>query len=77
MSQLYCLSGTPIILDGEQSEWKWSVCNAAAPSAKHIPDSAIGKLVGAVTYMLVTDTARGYGIFIEEEENQKIAEAFF
>ena len=49
----------------EQSEWQRSVCNAAAPSARRTPGTATGKLVGAVTHVLVNDPTTGYGIFIE------------
>ena len=49
----------------EQSEWQRSVCNAAAPPARRTPGTATGKLVGAVTHVLVNDPTTGYGIFIE------------
>ena len=49
----------------ELSEWLRSVCNAAAPSARRTPGTATGKLVGAVTHVLVNDPTTGYGIFIE------------
>ena len=49
----------------EASEWQRSVCNAAAPSARRTPGTATGKLVGAVTHVLVNDPTTGYGIFIE------------
>ena len=49
----------------EQSEWQRSVCNAAAPSARRTPVTATGKLVGAVTHVLVNDPTTGYGIFID------------
>ena len=49
----------------ELSEWQRSVCNAAAPSARHTPGTATGKLIGAVTHVLVNDPTTGYGIFIE------------
>ena len=49
----------------EASEGPRSVCNAAAPSARRTPGTATGKLVGAVTHVLVNDPTTGYGIFIE------------
>ena len=49
----------------ELSEWQRSVCNAAAPTARRTPGTATGKLVGAVTHVLVNDPTMGYGIFIE------------
>ena len=49
----------------ELSEWQRSVRNAAAPSARRTPGTATGKLVGAVTHVLVNDPTTGYGIFIE------------
>ena len=49
----------------ELSEWPRSVCNAAAPTARRTPGTATGKLVGAVTHVLVNDPTTGYGIFIE------------
>ena len=49
----------------ELSEWPRSVCNAAAPTARRTPGTATGKLVGAVTHVLVNDPQTGYGIFIE------------
>ena len=51
--------------DRELSEWQRSVCNTAAPSARRTPDTATGKLVGAVTHVLVNDPTTGYSIFIE------------
>jgi hypothetical protein len=70
------VSGSPIIQDGsdataasgggrELSEWPRSVCNAAAPTARRTPGTATGKLVGAVTHVLINDPTTGYGIFIE------------
>ena len=49
----------------ELSEWQRSVCNAGALSPRRTPGTATGKLVGAVTYVLVNDPTTGYGIFIE------------
>jgi len=45
------------------------VRNAAAPSARRTPGTATGKLVGAVTHVLVNDPTTGYGIFIENMLN--------
>ena len=49
----------------ELSKWQRSGCNAAALSARRTPGTATGKLVGAVTHVLVNDPTTGYGIFIE------------
>ena len=49
----------------ELSEWQRSVCNAGALSPRRTPGTATGKLVGAVTHVLVNDPTTGYGIFIE------------
>ncbi len=49
----------------EANEWQRSVCNAGALSPRRTPDTATGKLVGAVTHILVNDPTTGYGIFIE------------
>jgi len=49
----------------ELSEWQRSVCNAVALTARRTPGTATGKLVGAVTHVLVNDPTTGYGIFIE------------
>ena len=49
----------------ELSEWQRSVCNEGAPLPRRTPGTATGKLVGAVTHVLVNDPTTGYGIFIE------------
>ena len=47
------------------SEWQRSVGNDGALSPRRTPGTATGKLVGAVTHILVNDPTIGYGIFIE------------
>ena len=49
----------------ELSEWQRSIKSRKSVSPKILSGTATGKLVGAVTHVLVNDPTRGYGIFIE------------
>ena len=49
----------------ELSEWQRSADDAGFSKPRKIPGTATGKLVGAVTHVLVNDPTTGYGIFIE------------
>ena len=67
-AQSFRTGGDATAADGgerELSEWQRSVCNAGALSPRRTPGTATGKLVGAVTHVLVNDPTTGYGIFIE------------
>ena len=47
------------------SEWQRSIKSRISVSPKILSGTATGKLVGAVTHVLVNDPTTGYGIFIE------------
>ena len=47
------------------SEWQRSIKSRISVSPKILSGTATGKLVGAVTHVLVNDPQTGYGIFIE------------
>ena len=49
----------------ELSEWQRSADDAGFSKPRKMPGTATGKLVGAVTHVLVDDPTTGYGIFIE------------
>ena len=49
----------------ELSEWQWSIKSRISVSPKILSGTATGKLVGAVTHVLVNDPATGYGIFVD------------
>ena len=49
----------------ELSEWQRSIKSRISASPKILSGTATGKLVGAVTHVLVNDPTTGYGIFIE------------
>ena len=49
----------------ELSEWQRSIKSRKSVSSKILSGTATGKLVGAVTHVLVNDPTMGYGIFIE------------
>jgi len=49
----------------ELSEWQRSIKSRISVSPKILSGTATGKLVGAVTHVLVNDPTTGYGIFIE------------
>jgi len=49
----------------ELSEWQRSIKSRISVSPKILSGTATGKLVGAVTRVLVNDPTTGYGIFIE------------
>ena len=49
----------------ELSEWQRSADDAGFSKPRKMPGTATGKLVGAVTHVLVNDPTTGYGIFIE------------
>ena len=49
----------------ELSEWQRSIKSRRSKSPKILSGTATGKLVGAVTHVLVNDPTMGYGIFIE------------
>ena len=49
----------------ELSEWQRSIKSRKSVSPKILSGTATGKLVGAVTHVLVNDPTAGYGIFIE------------
>jgi len=49
----------------ELSEWQRSIKSRISVSPKILSGNATGKLVGAVTHVLVNDPTTGYGIFIE------------
>ena len=49
----------------ELSEWQRSIKSRKSVSPKILSGTATGKLVGAVTHVLVNDPTTGYGIFIE------------
>ena len=53
--------------DGERelSEWQRSIKSRISVSPKILSGTATGKLIGAVTHVLVNDPTMGYGIFIE------------
>ena len=48
------------------SEWQRSIKSRISVSPKILSGTATGKLVGAVTHVLVNDPTTGYGIFIEK-----------
>ena len=49
----------------ELSEWQRSIKSRMGVSPKLLSDTATGKLIGAVTHVLVNDPTTGYSIFIE------------
>ena len=49
----------------ELSEWQRSADDAGFSKPRKMPGTATGKLVGAVTHVLVNDPTTGYGIFFE------------
>ena len=49
----------------ELSEWQRSADDAGFSKPRKMPGTATGKLIGAVTHVLVNDPQTGYGIFIE------------
>ena len=49
----------------ELSEWQRSIKSRKSESPKILSGTATGKLVGAVTHVLVNDPQTGYGIIIE------------
>ena len=51
--------------NSDLSEWPRSIKSRKSVSPKILSGTATGKLVGAVTHVLVNDPTRGYGIFIE------------
>ena len=70
------VSGSPIIQDGERCDrrrWRRKGAERVAAVDKikdqrkpeDLSGTATGKLVGAVTHVLVNDPTTGYGIFIE------------
>jgi len=49
----------------ELSEWQRSIKSRKSVSPKILSGTATGKLVGAVSHVLVNDPQTGFGIFIE------------
>ena len=49
----------------ELSEWQRSIKSRISVSPKILSGTATGKLVGAVTHVLVNDPTTGYGICVE------------
>ena len=58
------------------SEWQRSIKSRKSESPKILSGTATGKLVGAVTHVLVNDPTTGYGIFAETmlETAQSVSE---
>ena len=55
----------PVAESREANEWQRSIKSRKSVSPKILSGTATGKLVGAVTHVLVNDPQTGYGIFIE------------